>query len=132
MTSTIWEEAENEFYQEAFYRDKNSSTLDSNQSTFDRTTSIATVIHRPTLHSGGSLQGTAGGGPGGGPGGGTGVSKRTNGKKGTRTRSERMRAAIQGLASEDSDGTEGLGEDFGGSDVFISGKRYVSSTIENI
>ena len=101
MASALWEEAESEFFSEAFVcgsvgdRSSLTNTLESNPST---QLSIDTVIHRPNAATGGvsSKILTAGGA-----------------RKGTRSRSERMKDRIHGLASEDSDG-DGEIDDYGG------------------
>lgn len=129
-SSTIWEEAEGEFYQEAFLNRSRDSTLDSGRRTDDEdnntltSRSMDTVIHRPLIATGAGagntdsltsrlLSGSSG------------VGSKT--KMLSKGRSARMRASIQGLGADDSDGEGAAGpeaDDYGngGNGFFLSGE----------
>ena len=135
MASSPWEEADCEFYSEAFLRDKDngrshSSTLESN---YDRSEahSVDTVIHRPPPQSdggqGSKILTAAARAAAIASGGGTSSSNHNNFSKrgslpGTGSlgslgsskggRSARMKASIQGLGSEDSDQENEGGDEY--------------------
>ncbi len=130
----IWEEADSEFYSEAFLSREHRDDGDNNSrdstlaSTRSSELTMETVIHRPmqpnTANSLTSRLLAAGHGHGK-RNGGSGATGSGTGNKGSR--SARMKAAIQGLGSEDEDnedddyagGNNGNGNN-GGFDFFIS------------